>query len=350
MITPHDHRDPPDDEKLSAEERDLAARLGRIGPFDGPSPAMDAKILAAAHAAAASRSSGRRRLAWLGVPPAVVTGTGVAAAAVLALGLVWQLRPQPGLVESHSEADAGEEVILIAEPAGTAAAPRANPPPFPGDTPEVAAGGRAQDVAPAAAASRDAAKAVAAPASPRATEERAAQASMADEAAQAAVAAAQKREAEAAARAASESGFVAEPPAGAEPAHRSHATYTSAARARPEQRMRAATNAAPPAPAPAAAPPAEQPASAAASAEAPTLDRIEVTGSRIGAVEAIDWSQVPISEDSHLAAAEWLERIRARRDGDDEDNARASLRLFEREYPRVRLPDDLRELLADAKQ
>ena len=89
---------------------------------------------------------------------------------------------------------------------------------------------------------------------------------------------------------------------------------------------------------------------AAAAEESATLDRVEVTGSRIRSDETIDWSQVPVSEDAHLAIADWLERIRARRDGDDEDGARASLGLFQREYPRVRLPDDLRELLADAKQ
>ena len=72
MTTAHDHHEPLDDEQLSPEERDLAARLGRIDPFDVPSPALDAKILAAAHAAAVTRTPSRRRLAWLGVPPALV--------------------------------------------------------------------------------------------------------------------------------------------------------------------------------------------------------------------------------------------------------------------------------------
>jgi hypothetical protein len=346
MTTAHDHHEPLDDEQLSAEERDLAARLGRIGPFDVPSPALDAKILAAAHAAAVTRTPSRRRLAWLGVPPALVTGMGVAAAAVLALGLVWQLRPQPGMVTAHGEADAGEEVILIAEPAGTARAPVVNPPPLTEDAPAVAPIGRAQPaIAPVTPAlpSHDSTKAVAAPPP----------AAMADEAAalaaQAASEAEEKREADLAARdAAAESGFVAEPPAAAAPAtaRKSHATYTTAARVRAEQRERAASNAA------SASAPAPQVAAtepAAASAEAQTLDRIEVTGSRIKQNDA-DWSQVPVSDDSHLATAEWLQRIRARRDGGDTDNARASLRLFQREHPRVRLPDDLRELLADAKR
>ncbi|MFC5577628.1 hypothetical protein ACFPOA_06345 [Lysobacter niabensis] len=341
MTTAPDHHEPLDD-----EERALAARLGRIGPFDGPPPALDARILAAAHAAAVTRTPGRR-LAWLGVPPALVTGMGVAAAAVLALGLVWQLRPQPGLVTTQGEADTGEEIILIAEPVGAAKAPAVNPPPLPDDAPAAPAGQVQRTVPPATPApmSQDSAKTVAAPTP----------AAMADEAsalaAQSASAAEEKREAEQPARdAASESGFVAEPSAASAPARKSHATYTTAARALAEQRARAASNVAPP---PATAPLVAEtaPASAAASAEAgTTLDRIEVTGSRIRADQYSDWSQVPVSDDTHLAAAEWLERVRARRDGDDIDNARASLLLFQREYPRVRLPDDLRELLADAKR
>jgi hypothetical protein len=348
MTTTPDHHEPLDDEQRSEEERDLAARLGRIGPFDGPSPALDAKILAAAHAAAVARAPGRRRLAWLGVPPALVTGVGVAAAAVLALGLVWQLRPRPGMVTAQGEADAGEEVILIAEPAGVVRAPALNPPPLPDEAPAAAASGRAQPVIPPATpapVSRDSAKAVAAPAPAAMAEEAAAVA------AQAASAAEEKRETETAAReAAADSGFVAEPPATATPARRNHATYTTGARARAEQRERAAGNAAAAPPAPASVPSASEaaPASAAASAEAQTLDRIEVTGSRIR--QDRDWSQVPVSDDTRLPAADWLERIRARRDGDDIDNARASLQRFQREYPRVRVPDDLRELLADTKR
>jgi hypothetical protein len=170
-------------------------------------------------------------------------------------------------------------------------------------------------------------------------------------AAQAASAAEEKRETETVAReAAADSGFVAEPPATATPARRNHATYTTGARARAEQRERAAGNAAAAPPAPASVPSASEaaPASAAASAEAQTLDRIEVTGSRIR--QDRDWSQVPVSDDTRLPAADWLERVRARRDGDDIDNARASLQRFQREYPRVRVPDDLRELLADTKR
>lgn len=338
MTTAPDHHEP-----LDQEERDLAARLGRIGPFDGPSPALDAKILAAAHAAAVRRTPGRR-LAWLGVPPALVTGVGVAAAAVLALGLVWQLRPQPGMVASHSEADAGEEVILIATPTDASPASVANPPPLPEDA--TAPPARPQAAAAPAQASRDNAE--------RADTPQAEAAAARESASLAAQTAApeEKRETAAIARdAASDTGFVPEPPAApASAAAYRRATYTTAARARAEERQRMANKSAVAAAAPAAAPSAPDAATAAsvASAEADTLDRIEVTGTRIA--QDIDWSQIPTRDDTRLAAAEWLERIRARRDGGDTDNARASLRLFQREHPRVRLPDDLRELLAEAKR
>lgn len=336
MTTAPDHHEP-----LDQEERDLAARLGRIGPFDGPSPALDAKILAAAHAAAVRRTPGRR-LAWLGVPPALVTGVGVAAAAVLALGLVWQLRPQPGMVASHSEADAGEEVILIATPTDASPASVANPPPLPEDA--TAPPARAQAAAAPAQASRDNAERADAP------QAEAAAARESTSLAGQAAAAEEKRETAAIARdAASDAGFVPEPPAApaSNTAYR-RATYTTAARARAEERQRMANKAAVAAAAPAAAPSAD--AASTASAEADTLDRIEVTGTRIAQAPGTDWSQVPTRDDTRLAAAEWLERIRARRDGGDTDNARASLRLFQREHPRVRLPDDLRELLAEAKR
>ncbi|WP_457095812.1 hypothetical protein [Lysobacter sp. P5_B9] len=334
MTTVPDHHEP-----LDAEERDLAARLARTGPLEGPPPALDAKILAAAHAAAATRTRGRRHLAWLGMPPALVTGMGVAAAAVLALGLVWQLRPQYSGVTAQG--DAGEEeVILVAEPAATASAPSAKA--APAEQPLAgAAPRRSRPAAPATLESapqphEDTAKAVAASAA--AADAAAAEEASASAAAQAMASAKENREADRVARAAAESGFVAEPPAAPAPAveRKTRATYT---------RREQAANVAPAA---AAAPPA--PVAAAADEEPQTLDRVEVTGSRIKQNGDVEWAAIPVSDDSRLAAAEWLERIRARRDDGDTDNARASLRLFQREYPRVHLPDDLRALLAETRR
>lgn len=343
MTTAPDHHEPFDAEPFSDEERDLAAGLGRLGPVDGPSPALDGRILAAAHAAAVPRRPARRRrFAWLGVPPALVTGVGVAAAAVLALGVVWQLRPQYGLVTAHGEADAGEDIILIAPPSDAAAPQAADAVAVPESvvssepatrtrtqaSPPAAPGGASvPDTAPVAAASA-AAPAPEAPALDEAG-------SIAPPAAPEAYA----RETDASSNARSlDDGFVAAPP---DSTHR-NATYTTAARAAAERRERSAAQKA----APAAA-------AATAREEGTTLDRIEVTGSRIRGnpeVTDVDWTEVPVSDDTHLEAIEWLERIRARRNGGDTDNARASLELFQREYPRIRLPEDLRALIADTKR
>lgn len=345
MTIAPDHHEPRDAEPLSSEERDFAARLARVGPIDGPSPSLDAKILAAAHAAAVPRMPAkRRRFAWLGVPPVFVTGVGVAAAAVLVLGVVWQLRPQYGAVTAQGEADAGEEIILIAPPSDAAAPQAADavaaavPPP----APEPALRTRPNAPAPAAARAAPipetgprAAASVAAPAPVPAAEE-------AGPVAPSAAPEMYTREAGAAADTAAnarslDDDFVATP---SDPAYR-NATYTTAARAAAERRERSAAAQAQKAAAPASA------------EEGTTLDRVEVTGSRIRGNPDdpdVDWADVPVSNDTYLESIEWLERIRARRDDGDTDNARASLKLFQREYPRIRLPDDLRALLADTKQ
>jgi hypothetical protein len=157
--------------------------------------------------------------------------------------------------------------------------------------------------------------------------------------------AAEEPEAPVASNAASDQqGFAAEPPpapAATTATARKHATYTSAARATAEHRERAPAAATPAPPAPAAA--AEQ--------DSTTLDRIEVTGARRGDTQSSEpLAKVSVKEDVRLESGEWLERIRARRDAGDLDGARASLRLFRRDHPRVRIPDDLRVLLADPKQ
>src|SRR5688572_4706600 len=109
-MTRHDPREPLDD-----DERALAGRLSRLGP-DGPSAALDAKILAAARAAAAPRPARTKRhwLAWASIPPAAITGVGVAAACVLALGVVWQMRPRVAMLPAAEES---EEVFVMAEAA-----------------------------------------------------------------------------------------------------------------------------------------------------------------------------------------------------------------------------------------
>ena len=77
-----------DPTSLNPEERELAQRLARLGPHGEPSPALDARILAAAQAAAASAPV-RHRRRW---PVAL----GAVASLALALGIAWRLRPLPG--------------------------------------------------------------------------------------------------------------------------------------------------------------------------------------------------------------------------------------------------------------
>lgn len=89
----------PPTEALDESERELA-RIVRALPGGEPSSALDARILkSAANAAAASRRPGARWLASAGA----LWGIGGAAAAVLALGVGWQLKygtPRPPQMES----------------------------------------------------------------------------------------------------------------------------------------------------------------------------------------------------------------------------------------------------------
>lgn len=80
---------------LSAEERAIAAQLARLDAGVGPSAALDARILAAARAADAPRST-RRSRGW----PAMV---GSAAIVVATLGLAWQLSPMFELPTARPE-------------------------------------------------------------------------------------------------------------------------------------------------------------------------------------------------------------------------------------------------------
>ena len=75
-------------EPLDADERALAARLPRLHGRDEPDAALDARILAAAHAALPSAPVAKRRRGWI-VPLTA------AASVSLAVGLAWQLQPPP---------------------------------------------------------------------------------------------------------------------------------------------------------------------------------------------------------------------------------------------------------------
>lgn len=89
-------------EPLDADERALAARLPRLHGRDEPDAALDARILAAAHAALAPVRVTKRRRGWI-VPLTA------AASVSLAVGLAWQLQPPPTPYASPASAVAAAE-------------------------------------------------------------------------------------------------------------------------------------------------------------------------------------------------------------------------------------------------
>ena len=346
-----------DHEPLTPEERDLAQRLSRLGAHAAPSASLDARILAAAQAAVAApaataRARVRRRPRW-------PFGVGIAASLAVALGIAWQLRPQPEhVVLPAASEDASQYGARIPEAPKPASAP--SPPVSGVGVPEAA------DTDTDAAAVAMPANAKPAPAA------RARPAPPPPEPAPAA---------------------EAPPPGEApilldEPAlERAAASADAERRQREDTRFRVAVPAAPPAPAP--PPPPAMPAaapesrgfvaspppaataigattqvarerkvgaqSAAAAAEAgATLDSIVVTGSRIehaerdGRAAAADQpldDRPPASADAPEVRDAWLRRIRELRAAGQLDDARASLREFVRRHPDAALPDDLRPLL-----
>ena len=348
-----------DREPLTPEERDLAQRLSRLGGHAAPSASLDARILAAAQAAvsepsAAARTRLRRRPRW-------PFGVGIAASLAVALGIAWQLRPQP---ESVALPAASEESLQYGVPAIEAPKPEPLPsPPVSADDTFDAADTAAVEE-PADAMPATAMRALRAPAPPP------------------------------------EPAPVAAAPPGEAPIVFDETVLKRAAAAEDSERRQreetvfdvaAPAAAAPPAPAPPPPPPPAAPASApeargfvaspppaataigantqiarerkasaqsaAAAAEAgATLDQIVVTGSRIehadmdGHGAPVDQpfdDQPPASADAPEVRDAWLRRIRELRAAGQLDDARASLREFVRRHPDTAVPDDLRPLLGE---
>jgi hypothetical protein len=384
------------DDALTPEERALADRLARLGPQGEPSPALDARILAAARAAASApvaaapthRAWRRRQRRW---PVAF----GAAATLAIVGGLAWQLRPVDDLQVGYSEApraasgpssaDAGPaprpaqqamRARVVPPPAAEAApaaagntAPAAGPVPVPTAPPEPAASVERFTEAPARADAQSAPKAYAS--KPPVTT---APPVVFDEPSPMDTAAppAQLRQL---APPALPAPPPPAPPTPAAPAPRAAnafpqgtasgnaaaagSTVESGNKAR-AQRAKTSETAPPAAPAPqvasgAAARPAK-PADAAAAADAGALDRVEVTNPRIDVGEdraeggyagdqPLD-DQPPASVDSPQVQQAWLQRVRQLVAQGRPDAARDSLREYQRRYPKAILPDDLRALLA----
>ena len=302
---------------LTNEEHALAQRLARLGPHGEPSPALDARILGAAHDAATQAQSQlhRSRPRW---PIAF----GIAASLVLAVGIAWQLRPLPQATSPYpSEAPAAASASTAPERAATADSSIASMEQAPESTNATpvaqAADATATRPAPAPQASRDSTKPMtsAAPAPPPASPaEPVSETDVAfDHSAPAAAeAAAQSMPAAAAPRA-----FSAQPP--------------SAPPTESDERQSAAA--------------AAEAASTSTLPETNTLDRLQATGAQKAAASDEPGTDVPpATMTSPEARDAWLARIRELLAAGKPDAARASLREFTHRYPDARLPDDLRAL------
>jgi hypothetical protein len=345
----------PSDPSLTPEERELAQRLSRLGGTREPSPALDARILAAAHdavQASSSASASKRRRSQRRWP----VGLGVAASLALAVGIAWQLRPLPDAAVEYSEAPAAAR-----HAAGVVTVPEAAT----GDRADVASEQARAAPQPQAAVLPEPAPAPAPPSERKQAPEPARD-----------VRAAADADAEVDAREQAEHGFTPTPQEPAvvfdDPSPLGSPAPMAAPVAPPPPP-------APPSPAelrlPTTSPPAgaaagvskrddagydetrkqrarndasRQDSSAAAEAEAASasvLDRIEVTGSRNGYVEdqPLD-DRPPASADSPQVQQAWLQRIRELVARGQFDDARASLAEYRRRYPDQPLPDDLRAL------
>src|SRR5690606_2387292 len=114
-------------EPLTAEERDLALRLSRLESSASPSASLDARILESARsggqAAPRPATPVRPHRRW---PVAM----GLAASLVVAVGVAWQLRPQPDshVIDAPAETTArtgaaAPAAAVVAAPAADAAMP-----------------------------------------------------------------------------------------------------------------------------------------------------------------------------------------------------------------------------------
>lgn len=321
-------------EPLTHEERELAQLIARTGPNGEPPTALDAKILAAAHAAANNKPGRSGKPRW---PVAI----GLAASMVLAVGIALQLRPVQPREPLTSEAPA----IAAAETAPQAEAEAATE-----DAPPLHVDAITQDTAaadiPLHAPPPPPPAMAPSPSRTRAQPRRASGLPLPE-------APPLQRQAQSADRYRSLNAAPTPPPAPApvmivpEPAAESPAAFAPDPRDEAGAGILSANEAAGYSAARTAA--AKQSAdreeakagTAIREQEGDTLDRIEVTGSRLRRTEL----QVPVSDDARLPVEEWLERVRTRYGLGDAGAAKRSLLLFVREHPSEAVPGDLEPLL-----
>ncbi len=341
-------------EPLSPEERELAQLAARLGPQGEPSPALDARILSAAHAALDRKPAARQKPRW---PVAM----GLAASVVFAVGIAWQLRPlqevqtmtaseapapvipspddtrtpvetSSGTADSAGAAMAEPAAVEMIGPATPASAPSQAPvvvaaPPPP---PEVTAVTQARELR---AQSERRARSQRAAAAPVLREARVADAyqppSPPAPPAPASMAVPAPEE---------EPTFAfapdphAEAAAGSDSASLGVTGNLRSAQARPAATAVRQT---------AAKSITANALGRAQERESANLERIEVTGSRQKRTDLL----VPVSDDARLPVSEWLERVRTRYGLGDAGAAKKSLLLFVKDHPGEAVPGDLEPLL-----
>ena len=370
-----------DHEPLTPEERALAQRLSRLGTASAPSASLDASILAAAREATAPSSapsrgrSAPRRARW-------PFGVGIAASLAVAMGIAWQLRPQPeqvALPALSEHAPLPDAHILEARRAPAPAAADAQAGPDAGMDASAGAASaepvRALESPAAQAAEHDRYTVPPADAAPVMDEELREQAARTETERDAQAATQAKANAAAAERPQRAEAMPAlasppppppppPPPAPAPPAPVMAPVIAPAAVPKPAATESRAFTPSPPAGVASpnisggtAATPAARERKAVVRATAtdpaedarPALDRIEVTGSRIDQPlddQPLD-DRPPASADSPEVRDAWLRRIRELRSAGKLDDARASLREFARRHPDTPVPADLQALLDD---
>lgn len=294
----------PDPPSLTPEERDLARRLAPSGPPREPSPALDARILAAARVAATSAPPVATRARPF--PRRWPVALGLAASLVLAVGIAWRLRPLPDTrMDFPSDAPAAPAVRSMVTPAPVAATRQAEPP--------AAANSNVADAAPAAEAQ--------APAPEHRT--------------------AGQIERREIARAPSEPAIVFEVPAQQAAKTAAPSPATPSDDVTPQ-----AFGSTAPVERAAAAP--ASPPSHAAQAQSATNEAARAAMVGAAADSALQdeppGDVPPATADSPAVRDAWLQRIRGLVDDGDVAAARASLQEFVRRYPTFALPEDLRAL------
>jgi hypothetical protein len=321
---------------LDANERALAELLARDA-LPGPSPQLDARILAAARAATSTPERALRR-----PRPRWIAGMGIAATLVLAIGLAWRLRPLPPQRPAAAEAPPAVATMRVWEPAPSGTAPAA-------------------DVAQPRMQANAVQTAAPVPPLPRERMPQAASKPAPSEPPVAFEPASPKDSAEAA------KAFAVPPPPPAPPPPPVAAPEPSANGMAAPAAAKAQAPAAP-------ASPADKFEAARAREDARTLDRVEVTGSLVrgsatqqayrrdasgldaaaaadaaaedGVSRAVLDEEPPATADSPEVQEAWLQRIRELLSAGQAEAARNSLAEFRRRYPKYVLPEDLRRFVA----